>query len=352
MFRSARLKLTFWYLLIIMLISLFFSALIYIGVSRELEGGFHRAEIRHRAEELGIPMPRRWPMRPENLDPRLQELRPHFFQVEDLEATKRRVGFFLLIINGVILGISALAGYFLAGKTLRPIEKAMEEQKRFVADTSHELRTPLTALKTSMEVALRDKKMSLNEAKKVIKSNLEDIDSLQSLSNNLLSLANFQNNGQNLVFEEIDIAGVIKKAHQKILPLAKEKNIDIKINVKKQNILANKESLEQMILIFLDNAVKFTPQKGKVTITTKTNKKHLILEVKDTGIGIAKKDIPYVFVRFYQGDQSRSKSKAAGFGLGLSLAKRIIEIHKGLVNVSSILNRGTTFTIKLPLKHS
>jgi signal transduction histidine kinase len=335
-----------------MLISISFSAVIYSETCGELERGLRRAELRTQAEELGIPLPRRFSIQPEDLPPRLREIQPHFAFVEDLQAAKEKLVFNLLIINGVILGISALAGYFLAGRTLKPIEKMVEEQKRFVADASHELRTPLTALKTSMEVALRDKKMSLNEAKKVIKSNLEDIDSLQSLSNNLLSLANFQNNGQNLVFEEIDIAGVIKKAHQKILPLAKEKNIDIKINVKKQNILANKESLEQMILIFLDNAVKFTPQKGKVTITTKTKKKHLILEVKDTGIGIAKKDIPYVFVRFYQGDQSRSKSKAAGFGLGLSLAKRIIEIHKGLVNVSSVLNRGTTFTIKLPLKYS
>ena len=352
MFRSARLKLTFWYLLIIMLVSISFSVVIYMGMVRELERGSRRTELRLKAQELDIPLPRLFPDRLEDLPPRLREIQPHFAFVEDLHAAKKRLGLNLLIVNGVILGISALAGYFLAGRTLKPIEKIMEEQKRFVADASHELRTPLTALKTSMEVALRDKKMSLTEAKKVIKSNLEDIDSLQSLSNNLLSLANFQNNGQNLVFEEIDIAGVIKKAHQKILPLAKEKNIDIKINVKKQNILANKESLEQMILIFLDNAVKFTPQKGKVTITTKTNKKHLILEVKDTGNGIAKKDIPYVFVRFYQGDQSRSKSKAAGFGLGLSLAKRIIEIHKGLVNVSSVLNRGTTFTIKLPLKYS
>ena len=352
MFKSARIKLTGWYLLIIMLISISFSAVIYRETCREMERGFRRAELRNQAEDLGIPLPRRFPDRPEDLPLRLREIQPRFAFIEDFQAAKERLVFTLLMINGIILGISALAGYFLAGKTLKPIEETMEEQKRFVADASHELRTPLTALKTSMEVALRDKKMSLNEAKKEIKSNLEEINSLQSLSNNLLSLANFQNNGKNLFFEEINIAEAVTRAHQKISPLASQKNIDIKINVKKQNIVANKESLEQMILIFLDNAVKFTRHKGKVTITTKTNKKHLILEIKDTGIGIAQKDIPHVFDRFYQADQSRSKIKTAGFGLGLSLAKRIVEIHKGQVEVLSVLNKGTTFTIKLPLKHS
>ena len=351
MFHSARLKLTGWYLLIIILISTFFSAVIYIRVCQELEVGFHRVEIRHKAEELGIPIPRRWERRLETLDPRLQDLRPPPFLSEDLKAAKKRVGFNLLMIDGIILIVSAGAGYFLAGKTLRPIEKTMEEQKRFVADASHELRTPLTALKTSMEVALRDKKISLNQAKRTIKSNLDDVNELQALSDNLLKLTNYQTNGKSLVFENVDIDQVVKKACQKILPLTKKKNIDLKTKVKKQIIYANKESLEQMILIFLDNAVKYTPKNGRITAVMETDKKKLILKVKDTGIGIAKKDIPHIFDRFYRADQSRSKGKVAGFGLGLSLAKKIIEIHKGSVKVNSALGKGAAFTIKLPLKY-
>ena len=352
MFKSARLKLTGWYLLIIMLISAFFSLVIYSEMSRELERGFHRAGLRVKAEELGIVLPKRFSIRPEDLPPGLREIGPHFFHLDDLETAKKRLKLNLLVINSAVLSMSALLSYFLAGKTLRPIEKAMEEQKRFVADASHELRTPLTALKTSMEVALRDKKISLVQAKKIIKSNLEDVDGLQSLSDNLLKLTNYQTNGQNLVFEEIDIARLVKKGVQKILPLTKKKNIDLKTKVKKQVILANKESLEQMILIFLDNAVKYTPQKGKITISSKKQKKHLILEVADTGIGIDKKDVPHLFDRFFRVDQSRSKSKVSGFGLGLSLAKRIIEIHKGSVKVKSVLGKETTFIVKLPFKHS
>lgn len=350
MFKSARLKLTGWYLLIIMLISVSFSIVIYMRMAMELEGGFRRAELRLKAEELGISLPRRFSDLPGDLPPRLREISPRFFFVEDLQAAKKRLGLNLLMVNGVILGISALAGYFLAGKTLRLIEVAMEEQRRFVADASHELRTPLTALKTSMEVALRDKKMSLQEAKRVIKSNLEDINGLQSLSNNLLSLAKLQSNSQSVVFENVNIAGVIKKAYQKIMPLAKKKEIEIKLETKSQAIQANEESLEEMMLIFLDNGVKFTPKGGKVIVTTKIDKKYAIFKIKDTGVGIAKKDIPHLFDRFYRVDQSRSKNKVAGFGLGLSLAKKIIEIHQGSVNVASTLGKGTTFTVRLPLK--
>ncbi len=350
-FQSARLKLTGWYLLIIMVISILFSIVIYVRVLGELERGFHMAELRLRAEELNIPLPRRFSARLEDLPFELREKPARVLFIEDLQTAKERLVLSLLILNGGILGISTLAGYFLAGKTLRPIEGVMEEQKRFVADASHEFRTPLTTLKTSMEVALRDKKLSLLKAKKIIKSNLEDIDGLQSLSNSLLNLANLQNNGKNLIFENIEMSRVVKNAYRKVLPLAKKKNIEIKIRAKKQNIQANKEILEEMILIFLDNAIKYTPKKGKITMTTRIDKKQLILQIKDNGIGIPKKDIPFIFERLYRVDQSRSKENITGYGLGLSLAKRIIEIHNGSIKVSSILDKGTTFTIKLPLKH-
>ncbi|PJE67815.1 hypothetical protein COU95_00220 [Candidatus Shapirobacteria bacterium CG10_big_fil_rev_8_21_14_0_10_40_9] len=332
MFKSARLKLTGWYLVIIMTISLTFSAVIYKGVTFEFGRRLNIIERRLIFEE-------RIPRSP---------IGPQPFFIEDLEEARKRVLFILFYANGAILIFSGLAGYLLAGKTLRPIERTLEEQKRFVADASHEMRTPLTALKTSMEVALRDKKISLSGAKKVIKSNLEDIDGLQTLSNNLLSLANYQSNGQSLVFGSVEMAEVVKSAYRKILPLAKKKGIEINLKVKKQKVKGNKESLEQMMLIFLDNAVKYTPRGGQVWVETKQDRRNLIIKIKDNGIGISQKDIPHVFERFYRVDQSRSKDNVAGFGLGLSLAKRIIEIHKGTVKVSSVLGKGTTFTVLIP----
>ena len=351
MFRSVRVKLTGWYLLIIMLISMVFSVGIYFSMTRELERGFRRAEMRFRAEELGIPsqqLPGHW----EDERPNLREMDPHFSFIEDLEATKKRIALGLLAVNGIILSISAAAGYFLAGKTLRPIEKDKAEQKRFVADASHEFRTPLTVLKTSMEVALREKKMSMSKAKKLIKSNLEDIDSMHSLSNNLLSLASYQNNGSNLSFRKINLAEVIKTTYKKILPLAKKKGVDIKLKVQDCVIEADKTSLGEMTLIFLDNALKYTSKGGKVTVSTRVDKKYVFIKIKDTGVGISRQDVPHIFDRFYRVDQSRSKNNVQGFGLGLSLAKRIIEIHKGSVEIVSKFSKGTAFVVKLPLKHS
>ncbi|MBN1263198.1 MAG: HAMP domain-containing histidine kinase [Candidatus Pacebacteria bacterium] len=348
MFHSARIKLTGWYLLIIMLISLFFSLVIYVGMSRELTRGFHRAELRLKARELGIHLPLRFSDRFEELPPVLRELGPRFLFPEDLRAAQKRVGLNLLFINGLILIISTGVGYFLAGRTLEPIQKVMVEQKRFVADASHEFKTPLTALGASMEVALRDKKLSLAGAKSVIRSGLDDVESLNSLCNNLLSLASLQANGKNFVFQEVDVTRVVREAGKKIFPLAEKKNIRVVLKLVDQKIKAHPETLKEMIVIFLDNAVKYTPKKGKITIKTGRSKKLLTLEISDTGRGIPEKDLPFIFDRFYRADQSRSKENVSGFGLGLSLAKKIIEIHQGSVEVKSRVGRGTTFTVKLP----
>jgi len=342
MFRSARLKLTAWYLLIIMVISFSFSLVIYRIVTREID----RVE---RMQRTRIEL--RFPRRLED-EPPFGADRPRFFWLDPelIAETKQRLIFNLALSNLAILGASTLAGYFLAGRTLEPIENSLEEQKRFIADASHELRTPLTALKTSMEVSLKDQKMSLTQAKNLIKDNLQQINGLQSLSNKLLSLARYQSNGHSLDFNKINLGQLIDKVVKKISPLAKEKGIELGVKSLNQPLNANEESLEEMLLILLDNAVKYTPKGGKVTVETEINKKWLILKVKDTGIGIAKEDLPHLFDRFYRADQSRTKEKVAGFGLGLSLAKKIMEIHRGRIEVASTLGKGSTFTLKLPLK--
>lgn len=352
MFRLARLKLTGWYLLIIMLISTAFSLVVYKGITAELEKGFRRAELRLRAEELGIRLPHPMPLHPEELRPELRGMTPRFFPLEDLEAAKRRVILYLLSVNGVILVISATAGYFLAGKTLRPIEEALEDQKRFVADASHELRTPLTALKTSIEVNLRDEGLP-EQARQILEDNLKDVDSLESLTDSLLHLAQHQKGEHDVEIEPVEINAVIRDAFKQVQPLAEEKGVEVKLDIEPtgQVVNADKACLKKLIVIFLDNAIKYTPNEGWISVAAKSSKKYLTLTVEDTGIGIDEKHLPHVFDRFYRVESSRSKSEAAGFGLGLSLAKRIVEAHQGSIDVASVVGKGTRFTIKLPLKH-
>lgn len=333
MFTKVRLKLTAWYLLIIMAISLSFSAFIYRSISIEFETrlGVIQKRVEQRESALS--------------NPPLQSLA--FF--EDLADTKENVLIILLYTNVAIFLLSAGAGYILAGKTLRPIEISMEEQKRFVADASHELKTPLTSLQTSIEVTLRDKKLDLKLARRVLKDNLEDIEQLKILANSLLTLARYEKDTSNVAFEKINITKLLKKVKKEISPITK--GTQTKINLPTQNfyIKADREALEELFTILVDNAVKYSGKRGKISIKVKKDDGHLVVKVKDNGIGIAKKNIPHIFDRFFRVDPSRSNT-TSGFGLGLSMAKRIVDLHKGTIKVESKLKRGTTFTIKLPTR--
>jgi two-component system, OmpR family, sensor histidine kinase CiaH len=334
MFQKARIKLTLWYLLIIMSVSIVFSAVIYSGINREL-GRFERAQnIRlMREQELILPAP---------LPPEFRE-----FNAQTVTETRMRLTLTLIFINLGIFGIAGLAGYFLAGKTLRPIREMVDEQNRFITDASHELRTPLTSLKTSIEVNLRDKNMTLDQAKKLIKSNLEDVESLRVLSDGLIHLAFYQKPNGNMNFEKISIKEIMDSAIDKVRVMAVENKVKIDSIVGNLKIEGDRKSLVELFVIILDNAIKYSKQNSSVKISAKEIDGKTIIAVSDEGIGIDDKDLPHIFDRFYRAEKSRSKKNALGYGLGLSIAKKITEAHRGLIEVKSEKGKGTTFTITL-----
>jgi signal transduction histidine kinase len=177
MFQSARLQLTAWYLLIIMCISMAFSAVIYTFLSKEVER-FARMQ-RVRIERQRGP----FEFLPQS-DPQIRIIDPDL-----VSETKNRILLTLAGINGIIFLLSGGLGYILAGRTLQPIQTMVEEQHRFIQDASHELRTPLTALKSTFEVSLRDKKSTIADFKNVIHGGISDVNALQALSDALLQLA-------------------------------------------------------------------------------------------------------------------------------------------------------------------
>ena len=288
MFRSARIKLTSWYLLIIMFISISFSATIYKVLTSELDRveRMQRLRVERRLLELFPPDLDNSQFHPPILDPEL------------MNEAKNRLKITLGVINLTILGASAVAGYFLAGRTLKPIHVMLEEQKRFVADASHELRTPLTSLKTETEVALRNKKLDSTSVKKLLTSNLEEIDKLKSLTDYFLELDNYKNSNAKFTFETFNLAEIIEKACSKLQSLAKEKNIEVARNLKNVSIEANKISIAELITILLDNAIKYSHQESKINISTKIKRNKVWITVEDLGIGIKASDIPFIFAVF------------------------------------------------------
>ena len=265
-----------------------------------------------------------------------------------LNESHNRLLISLLIINSVILVVSGSLSYVLAGKTLKPIQKMTEDQRRFISDASHELRTPITAMKSLFEVSLRDKNLDLKEAKSVINSGIEQSDRLKNLSDSLLELSRLEVNHIQNQFQSISLKKTIFESVSQIKSKADEKNIKIITKIPPSKVFGDPNRLTELFVIFLDNAIKYSNPNTKIKVISEIKNKQLIIKIIDQGIGIDKKDLPYIFDRFYQSNSARTKKDNSGYGLGLSIAKKIIEAHSGKVEVNSKLNYGTKFIIHLP----
>ncbi len=346
-FKNARLKLTLWYLVIIMTISVFFSIIVYRGFTKELGRGFKMQSLRL-PPETHLFLFRRFGY--ENILPFIiypEEIPPKEY-AEIISFLKKRFAIQLLIINLGILVISGSLSYFLAGKTLQPIEEMVERQKRFVADASHEFRTPLTSMKTEIEVALRDKKLTLNEAKRILESNLSEVDKLRHFTDSLLTLSLYESNSQNLSVEKVDLKDVALQGIERNILLAKKKRIRIRKTLEKVIVKGSTRALVDLFSVLINNAIKFSPEGKEIKVSVRKTK-NAEIKVIDQGVGIAEEDLPHIFDRFWRADLSRNKKEGDGYGLGLSIAKSIVDSHRGKIEVISKLGKGSTFKVILPL---
>ncbi len=331
MFQKARFKLTAWYLLIIIVISLIFSGFVYNGWVHELERFNRFSHLRENTQ---------------NQNSRSQA--HQLLDISSIEESRNRLLTTLALINFSILGLSAVAAYFLAGRTLKPIKQMLDEQNRFITDASHELRTPLTSLITSIEVNLRNKKLSLQNAKDLLENNLTQAYNLRTLSDDLLALNQYQGKNENLTFAQISLAVIVDEAIKRVNPLAIKKQIKIIDDSKDFSFEGDKRSLVDLLAILLDNAIKYSPAKSTIKIFSATLDHSISITVLDHGIGISNEDMPYIFDRFYRADKSRSKTEIFGYGLGLSIAQKIIDAHKGEIKIQSKINKGTQITVEIP----
>jgi signal transduction histidine kinase len=331
MFRSTHLKLTAWYLAILMVISVGFSVALYTSAHRQIGFVVSQAPI---AEDLSV----------DAVGPTPADFQQAVRRSEN--ALKRD----LLLLNMALLIVGGFASSFLARRHLRPIEEVMEEQGRFTADASHELRTPLTAMKTEIEVALREKKLSLDEARRLLESNLEEVDRLRELSDRLLALAQYEN-ARGFTFAEFPFHESVREAVEKHQAHADEQGITLETEAREVTVEGDQVSLEELTSILVENSIKYGRSGGTVKVLLDQAGESARLEVKDDGMGIKASDLPHIFNRFYRADASRSKDRPHGYGLGLAIAQKIAERHHGTIEIQSTPGEGTTVSVLLPRKH-
>lgn len=332
MFRKAIIKLTAWYLLILMSLSLLFSLSIYLISINEVDSRI--ADVQNLVDSGSF-----------DADPYSDtnsRLLNAFLENQRVQASANiLIG--LTYVNLAVLVVGAAMSYFLARWALRHIEQPRILQNRFTSDASHELRTPLAAMRAELEVALKDSKLSKSEMRKILESNLEEVNRLTQLSQTLLYLSRLDYSG--LEFQTVDLGLVIRTVVQRY-----DKNSSrFKLSLPEAplNVKANSSSIAELFTILIENAQRYSPIGSEISAALRTEGKKAIFEISNQGEGIPRDKLPYIFDRFYRGDDSRTDE---GVGLGLALAKDIVSIHNGELLVKSTPNKKTTFIVRLPLK--
>lgn len=231
-------------------------------------------------------------------------------------------------------------------------QNRLEENRReFVANVSHELRTPLTNIKSYTETLITDDgSIPEDTAKSFLGVIMSEADRMTRIVSDLLILSKFDYGKMTLTMQTFPIYDLLKKICDAIMLTAQKAGCNLLLLADENlpQITADKERIEQVIVNILSNAIKYTPAGGRITVYAEYKDNCVSVSVQDTGAGIPPDDLPKLFDRFYRVDKARSRAQG-GTGLGLSIAKEIIELHKGTINVSSELGKGSTFTVNLPL---
>ena len=316
-FQRARLKLTVLYIGIIAVILIVFSLTLFYSLSKNIHDNFEDDNSNDQTQTLLITK-----------------------TTDQLQTT-------IFFVDLIILFVSSGLSYFLAGKTLKPIQKAMEKQKQFTADASHELRTPLAVMQTNLEVALREKEWNKEKERALIASAIDEVKLMTKMTQDLLTLSRLESKQEVYSLNRINLAQIAGQAVRKMQNIAIKNQIQLStVYSEAIFIKGDAEAAQQLINNILSNAIKFTPAGGSVNITVSRHDAKAIIRVQDTGIGIAKEDLTHVFERLYRAD--RARGQGGGTGLGLSIAQEIARKHNGAINIESEIGKGTLVTIVFP----
>lgn len=261
---------------------------------------------------------------------------------------KEHLPFYLIVWLLVFIAILFLTR-FLISKAIKPTEQTLRSQKEFIASASHELKAPLAVILASAECIGNDTTLSLKS-----KQHTEVIDSecmrMSKLVQDLLLLSSVDANTWTLNKTNIDVDTLLINTYEKYEPICRQKGIPFKLNTSDELfpvLNVDIDRLNQILSIFIDNAINYSLPKSEISLDATVFKNMLVFSIKDHGTGIADKDKPFIFDRFFCADKSRTQKEH--YGLGLSIAKELVEMHKGKIELSDTLGGGCTFKISLPL---
>ena len=255
----------------------------------------------------------------------------------------------LILVDTMSLLLVYVIARYLSSKALKPIETSWNNQVKFVQDASHELRTPVAIIQSKLESLLKQPDVVIEEEAETIAVAMRETRPLKKMISELLSLTK-EESIVKLNIERVDMEVLFKETFESYIEIAdyQEKTFDYQIKMKNNIIYTDKNKLNQLIRIFVDNAFKYTETSDKISITaSEKGRDRIIILIEDTGIGISDKDQKRIFERFFRSDSVRA-TEVEGSGIGLSIAKLIATTLYGNIKVKSKLGQGTSFTIDLP----
>lgn len=238
---------------------------------------------------------------------------------------------------------------YFTNKAIKPLEETFKKQKKFIADASHELRTPLTIINTNVSLLRENEMETIYSQRKWINYIESQADRMSTLINEMLSLANLDANKKKEEKVNINLSKMVSDSLLIFEVVIFEKGLILEEDLANNIFIKGEQNqIKKLISILMDNAIKYTNNNGKITVSLINERNKAKLIVRNTGEGIKKEHLEKIFERFYRVDDSRDRG-TGGYGLGLSIAKAIVEDHKGKIHAESIINNETSFIIELPL---
>lgn len=251
------------------------------------------------------------------------------------------------IVALVMLAVIYLTSRYFANRSIEPVREAFDKQKQFIADASHELKTPLAVINTNADVLLANSDETIRSQSKWLQHIKSETERMKTLTNDLLYLTQMDDARGLMIFVPFDLSEAVESVILTMEAVIFEKELSFTYDIEPRlTVTGSSEQIKQVVMILLDNAIKYTNPRGSIHLSLKKQHNHLLLRVTNTGEGIAPEHLDNIFDRFYRVDASRSR-KHGGYGLGLAIAKSIVEQHKGKISVKSVPNEKTTFDVQL-----